>query len=208
MAVKLLKHKYDGARFSNILMAALSKSLRDFFERKSYEVPSDMTVVIPARLYSTNEDPQLRLENKFSVALQTLPIDVKVENERVRMIKEHSDKVHSSVDYLVNYWMMSTVSAVFPDWVLRVLMYSRHCTIAVSNLPGPNFTIKIDGHELENVGFFLPNIGLTACGVTILSYDDKLHLGIMSDDTAISSDEELGDILDGMVKEINLMIDF
>lgn len=203
--MKLLKRKFDGARFSNILLAALTKSLRDFMTRKNYETPNDMTVVIPARLYSTCEDPQLRLENRFSVALQTLPFGDLMAKERVMKIKEYSDAVNASPDYLVNYWIMSLVSAVFPEWVLKVIMNSKHCTLAVSNLPGPNFTIKINGFEFENVGFFLPNIGQTACGITILSYDNKLHFGIMTDENSIASNEELGEILDGMVKEIESM---
>lgn len=203
--VKLLKRQFNGGRFSNILLAALSKSLKDFFESKAYEIPKDMTVVIPARLYSTGEDQQLRLENKFSVALQKLPIDVQRSNDRVEKVKQYSDIVNASPDYLVNFWMMSTVSAIFPERILKVIMNSKHSTIAVSNLPGPNFAIKINGHEFESVGFFLPNIGQTACGITILSYNNKLHLGIMADETAIGSEEDLGEILKGMVREIKAM---
>lgn len=167
-----------------------------------------MTVVIPARLCNRREDPQLRLENKFSVALQTLPIDVERIDDRISRIKQYSEIVNASPDYLVNFWMMSVVSAVFPEWILSVIMNSKHSTMAVSNLPGPsNFTIKINGHEFESVGFFLPNIGQTACGLTILSYNNKLHFGMMADEAAISSEEELGEILQGMVREIEIMME-
>jgi WS/DGAT C-terminal domain len=131
-------------------LASLSKSLRDFFERKHCEIPKDMTVVLPARLYNTCEDPSLRLENRFYVELQTFPIDENNFSDRVTKIVEATDVVNASPDYLVNYWIMSLVSA----------LKSKHCTVAVSNLPGPNFTIKINGQEFENVGFFLPNVGL------------------------------------------------
>lgn len=164
-----------------------------------------MTVVIPARLYNHWEDPELKMENKFSVALQTLPIDVQRIDDRVMKIKQYSDIVNASPDYLVNFWMMSIVCAIFPDWILKVIMNSKHSTMAISNLPGPNFAIKIDGHEFENVGFFLPNIGQTACGITILSYNNKLHFGIMADEAAIECEEHLGEILDGMVHEIKVM---
>lgn len=203
--VKLLKRRFSGARFSNILLAALSKSLKDFFERKSYDIPKDMTVVIPARLCNSYEDHQLRLENRFSVALQTLPIDIQEANDRVQKVKHYSDVVVSSPDYLVNFWMMSIVTGIFPDYILKVIMNSKHSTMAISNLPGPNFAIKINGHEFENVGFFLPNIGRTACGITILSYNDKLHFGIMADENAIANEEDLGEILNGMVRELKAM---
>jgi diacylglycerol O-acyltransferase len=203
--VRQLKKKFPGSRFSNILLAALSKSLRDFFEQKHYHIPKDMTVVIPARLYNMQEDPKLVMENKFSVAMQTVPIDVCRTNDRVEKIRNYSDIVVSAPDYRINYFMMSVVAAVFPDGVLKAIMNSKHATMAVSNLPGPNFTLKINGHEFESVGFFLPNIDQTACGVTILSYNNRLHFGMMADESSIESEEDLGVILKGMVDELHAM---
>lgn len=203
--VKLLKRQFDSGRFSNILLAALSKSLKDFFERKHYEIPKDMTVVIPARLCNSREDPQLRMENRFSVAMQTLPIDENRIYDRINRIRRCSEVVSASPDYLVNYWMMTFVSAIFPEPILKVVMNSKHTTMAVSNLPGPNFAIKINGHELESLGFFLPNLGTTACGITILSYNNKLHFGIMADEAAVKNESDLWDILQGMVREIKVM---
>ncbi|KAG5670581.1 hypothetical protein PVAND_000833 [Polypedilum vanderplanki] len=203
--VKALKRKFPGSRFSNILLAALSKSLRDFFEQKNYKIPKEMTVVIPARLYNMKEDPTLKMENKFSVALQTIPIDVNKTDDRMKKIQNYSDIVISSPDYQINYFMMAVVAAVFPDWILKTIMYSKHATMAISNLPGPNFTIKINGYEFESVGFFLPNLDQTACGLTILSYDNRLHFGMMADESSIESEEDLGNILKGMINELQNM---
>lgn len=204
--VKLLKRQFDGGRFSNILLAALSKSLKDFCEKRHLDVPKEMTVVIPARLQNSREDPQLKMENKFSVALQTLPIDTQTIGDRISKIRRFSDVVVASPDYIINFWMMTVVSAIFPDWILKVIMNSKHATMAVSNLPGPSSSIKINGHEFENVGFFIPNIGQTAVGVTILSYNNKLHFGIMADEAAIKNEEDLGEILQGMKREIEVMM--
>lgn len=201
--VKLLKRKFPGSRFSNILLAALSKSLKNYFLEKDFEVPKDMTVVIPARV--CHEDPTLKLQNKFSVAMQTIPIDVSRTSDRVERIRRHSEVVIASPDYQINFFLMSVVAGIFPDWVLKAIIQSKHSTIAVSNLPGPNFSLKINGFAFESVGFFIPNVGTTACGITILSYNNKLHFGAMADENAVASVEDLGLILKGMVKELHEM---
>lgn len=68
-----------------------------------------MTVVMPARIEA--EGAKLKLQNKFSVALQTLPIQaestMKMKNRAARFhakmfeVKKYSDQVHSSPDYFV-----------------------------------------------------------------------------------------------------------
>lgn len=203
--VKLLRRHFNGARFSNILLAAVSKSIKDYLERKNCKVPKNMTVVIPARMYDPNEKFSLKIENKFSVAMQTIPIDVETTIDRISKIKRYSDELKASPDYQVIYWSMSYITGVFPESIFKILFKKKHCTISVSNIPGPNSTIKIDKFELENVGFFLPNIGSTACGITLLSYNGKFHFGIMADIVAIENEEDLSDILKGIVNEINVM---
>lgn len=63
----------------------------------------------------------------------------------------------------------------------------------------------MSGYEFENVGFFIPNIGQTAMGVTILSYNNKLHFKIMADEAAIENENDLGEILQGMKRESEAM---
>lgn len=165
-----------------------------------------MTVVIPARLFNIKEDlSSLKLENKFSVALQTLPIENGQANDRINNVRKFSDNIVASPEYEINYFMMTVVSGIFPDWILKVILNSKHATMAISNLPGPNFTIKINGLQFDSVGFFIPNIGKTAVGLTILSYNNKLHFGMMADEAAIESEEDLGIILNGMVAELHEM---
>lgn len=209
--IKLLKRKVPGAKFSNVLLAGLSKSLNDYFTKRKLLVPDDLTVVIPARM--SYEEQQLHLSNKFSVGFVTLPIknlksfcDQESEMyDRIENVKKYSDTLLLLPDYQINYWMMTVVAAILPENLIKTAMNSKHSTMAVSNLPGPQSAIKINNFEFKNIGFFLPNIGQTAIGITILSYNQKLHFGIMADTNAIATEEELGEILYGMVDEIKSM---
>jgi hypothetical protein len=162
-----------------------------------------MTVVIPARV--CHESPTLKLQNKFSVAMQTIPIDVSRTTDRVERVRRNSQVVIDSPDYQINYFLMSVVAGIFPDWMLKMIINSKHATMAVSNLPGPNFSLKINGFAFESVGFFIPNVGQTACGITILSYNNKLHFGAIADENSVESVEDLGMILNGMVNELHDM---
>ncbi|XP_055531055.1 uncharacterized protein LOC129721946 [Wyeomyia smithii] len=211
--IKRTKQMVPGARFSDAFLTALSSSLQRYFERSSKQMPKNITVVLPIRI--ERESPQLKLHNRFSVALQTLPIvpgiDLDDPNRlqnllsRLTQIKQHSDNLRSSPDYLINYWIMSSVACLFPDSLLRKILTSAHSTLAISNLPGPQQKPRINGHELKNLSFWIPNIGQTAVGLTLLTYGGKLQLGILADRAVIRTEEEAHTILLETINEIERM---
>lgn len=105
--MKSIKRKFQGMRFSDVLLSALAISFQQYFEAKGNKIPNAMTVVLPARIEA--EGAQLKLQNKFSVALQTLPIRIKdcMKNrasrfhEKMIEVKKYSDEMRNSPDYYV-----------------------------------------------------------------------------------------------------------
>lgn len=211
--IKRTKQQLPGARFSDAFLTALSSSLQKYFNRKAESSPTDITVVLPTRV--ERESHQLKLHNKFSVALQTLPITPGVDLDdpnrmqslmcRLNDVKQHSDVLRSSPDYLINYWIMNTVACLFPDPLLRKILNSAHSTMAISNLPGPQQKPQINGRELKNLSFWIPNIGQTAVGLTLLTYGGKLQLGILADRAVIGSEDDVHSILEETIAEIERM---
>lgn len=204
-AVKAAKSNFKGSRFGNILLAALAKSLKDFFEQRKFDVPEDITVVLPARLQFKKEYSNRDLLNRFSVGVQSIPIDVDEPRKLVQKIKENSDRLRASSDYIINYWLMSKVFQLVPARVIKLILKMNHSTMVVSNLPGPDFPISINGHIFDDIGFFIPNLGQTAIGVTVLSYNNKLNIGMLADDAAIKTEDDIGCILNGMAREIEAL---
>lgn len=211
--IKRTKQQVPGARFSDAFLTALSSSLQKYLASKSDFVPSNITVVLPTRV--ERESPQLKLHNKFSVALQTLPIAAGIDLQdpnrfqnlliRLSDVKQHSDVLRSSPDYLINYWIMSTVACLFPDPILRKILTSAHSTLAISNLPGPQQKPCIHGYELKNLSFWIPNIGQTAVGLTLLTYGGRMQLGILADRAVIDNEDDAHSILEETIAEIERM---
>jgi hypothetical protein len=101
--------------------------------------------------------------------------------------------------------MLRWPSAIFQVHFYRPTCSSEYLTTDYSS-PGPCCSLKIKGYQLENVGFLIPTIGLTAVGLTVLSYNNKLHLGITADDSTIDNEDDLHEILQGMKREIEAMM--
>ncbi|XP_055320369.1 uncharacterized protein LOC129577418 [Sitodiplosis mosellana] len=209
--MKAIKRNFQGVRFSDVLLSALSISFQNYFESKGHHIPNTMTAVLPARIEA--EGAQLKLQNKFSVGLQTLPIrgrqfvntQASRFHSKMMEVKKYSDLLRSSPDYFVNYWIMSFLSSLLPESMLSSLTESVHSTIAVSNLPGPQTITYISGYRISNMTFWLPNRGSTGIGISILSYGYKLQLGLIGDRAVISNQYDAQRILDGAVNEIRNM---
>lgn len=165
-------------------------------------MPEDITVVLPARLFIEKDYSDRDLLNRFSVGVQSVPIGVENTHELVQKIKENSDSLMASSEYVINFWLMSKVFQLVPARVIRFIIKKNHSTMVVSNIPGPDFPISINGHTLEDIGFFVPNLGQTGIGVTVISYDNKLNIGMLADEAAIKTEDDIGCILHGMVREI------
>ena len=104
----------------------------------------------------------------------------------------------------VNYWIMSTLTALLPERALLPIMESGS-TIVVSNLPGPQSVTYVNGYRIGHLTFWLPNRGTTGIGLSILSYGGKLHLGLIADRAVISDREDAQNILETTVNEIKFM---
>lgn len=48
--MKSIKRNFQGVRFSDVLLSALSISFQNYFESKGDQIPNTMTVVVPARI--------------------------------------------------------------------------------------------------------------------------------------------------------------
>ncbi|XP_050092935.1 O-acyltransferase WSD-like [Anopheles aquasalis] len=213
--IKRTKRLLPGARFSDVFLTALSASLEQYFSTRSEDPPQSITVVLPARI--EQEPSHLKLQNRFSVALQTLPIECGIDLEdsfrhrnlrnRILAVKRYSDVLRSSSDYMINYWIISKMTCLFPEAILRKILKSAHSTLAISNLPGPQQLPRIQGRELKNLSFFIPNLGTTAVGITLLTYGGKMQLGILADRAVICTEDEAHSILQGTIQELKKMGD-
>lgn len=102
---------------------------------------------------------------------------------------------------------MSLIASVMPASIFAKLLDSGPSTMVLSNLPGPQDLVKIQGMKIEKLGFFIPTFDTTAVGVTILSYGNLLQLGIVADKSAIPTEEDANIILKQMIEEIRQMKD-
>lgn len=80
--MKSIKRNCQGVRFSDILLSALSISFQTYFTSKGYQIPNDMTVVLPARIEAEGnlKTTHLKIITKKKIIICSLYVCRKVLN--------------------------------------------------------------------------------------------------------------------------------
>lgn len=178
---------------NDVLVSCMAASVREFFIKKNLEPPRDLRVSIPIDLRKNTESDAIEFENRFAVLQLSLPIGIsdplaqlyEVQN-RMNTLKTSGEpfSVGPTMELLLNLLPTSIISPFF-DFIVQ------KCTGVLSNVPGPQISLKVVGQELESITFWAPpraNLGMT---FSITSYNGTMVIGVQSDKAILKEPDEI-----------------
>ncbi|XP_044735639.1 uncharacterized protein LOC123297887 [Chrysoperla carnea] len=203
--VKRVQHYYSNIRFCDVIISAISVSFSKYFQQKSVKTPNTMTLVIPVRAEMENIQfgNKIELTNRFTVGFVDAPLNFEQKSiQQLEKVHIQTERLRNSLEFAVNYWLIKVLAGVLPSQILKVLLYSEHATAISSNIPGPSKIILSDDMCLNDLIFWIPNRGRTGVGISILTYGNRLQMGISVDKVFISDPTEVKSILNEIINEI------
>jgi diacylglycerol O-acyltransferase / wax synthase len=60
-------------------------------------------------------------------------------------------------------------------------MLSSNATAVMTNVPGPQHPLHFAGKRISELEFWVPQSGGIGMGISILSYDGRIHFGVITD---------------------------
>jgi diacylglycerol O-acyltransferase len=60
-------------------------------------------------------------------------------------------------------------------------LFSRKATAVATNVPGPQQPLYLAGIPIRELMFWVPQTGSIGLGISILSYDNRVHFGLIAD---------------------------
>lgn len=178
---------------NDVLVSCVAASIRAFFINQNLEPPRDMKVSIPIDLRKNTESDAVEFENRFAVIQLALPIGISDPLELLYAVQERMNALKTSgepfavgptMDMLLNIVPTCIISPFF-DFIVK------KCTGVLSNVPGPQRSLKVVGHDLETMTFWAPpraNLGMT---FSITSYNGRIVIGVQSDKDVLEDPEEI-----------------
>jgi hypothetical protein len=80
-----------------------------------------------------------------------------------------------------------------PKWAHRMVvkMFSEKCSAVMTNVPGPTEPLHLFGHRIDGLMFWVPQAGDIGLGLSILSFDGRVLVGVATDAGRVEDPNEL-----------------
>ena len=186
-----------GCTINDVLLACVTGALRRYLERQGDQVIGlNIRAVVPVNLRAADDLDSLG--NKFGLVFLSLPIGIIDPVKRLRVLKQRMDEIKGSPDAVVAFGILNAMG-MCPLQIEKIILqiFGLKGTAVMTNVPGPREQLYLAGAPLTDLMFWVPTPANLAMGVSIISYNGHVTLGVATDAGIIPEpDEILGDFQD------------
>jgi diacylglycerol O-acyltransferase / wax synthase len=170
-----------GASVNDVLLSCVAGALRGYLADKGDDVEGVMVrALVPINLRPMEK--AYKLGNRFGVVFLELPIGIENPVERLYAVRANMAALKGSLQPLLTLGLLAAAGAgpkMLQDQLVTVL--ARNATAVMTNVPGPQQPLYMAGGKIERFLFWVPQSGNVGMGVSILSYNDEVQFGLITD---------------------------
>jgi WS/DGAT/MGAT family acyltransferase len=174
--------KAFGCTVNDILIAAVSGALRSYMLERG-EAPtrsSEIRATVPVNLRPLEHAKNLG--NHFGLVFLELPIGESNPVDRVRQVNRRMNELKESRQATVALGLLAALG-MGPSALQKPALdlLSEKASTVLTNVPGPQQPLYMGGGEVKELMFWVPQNGGIGMGISILSYNGNVFLGLISD---------------------------
>lgn len=173
--------KGQGGTVNDALLAAVAGMLARYLDGAS--LPRPPVALVPVSVRPKDGGPQTG--NHISTVFVDLPVDEPDPAERIRRLGAQMRALRESEAVRAGALVAGATGLAPPlvsDVLVRAMGSVRAFNLVVSNVPGPQQPFFLNGHRMLEVYPVVPlNPAHQRLTVGILSYDGRVHFGLLAD---------------------------
>lgn len=170
-----------GATVNEVLLSAAAGALgRVMADDAEFHDDLVLRGVVPVNLRA-NEELE-NLGNRFGLVFMPMRVGTSDPRARVAETREAMAQIKASPEALAWFAILRTLGRV-PSWIeaLGVELFSRKASLVITSLAGPRDALHLCGAQIDDVMFWVPSAGNIGLGMSMLSYRDRVRLGVATD---------------------------
>jgi len=166
---------------NDILLSCVTGALRQYLVDQGDEVEGvEVRAFVPVNLRSAGDEHQLG--NRFGLVALVLPVGIEHPFMRLYEVRRRMLELKGSYQALAAMGILAVVGMCPQPVQQQVLsILSDKGTAVMTNVPGPQRPLYLAGAKLSQQMVWVPQSGNVGMGVSILSYNDGVQFGLMTD---------------------------
>lgn len=196
-----------GCTVNDVLISTLAGALGQYLRARGEAVEGlTLRAAVPVDLRAAQSGDD-SLGNRFGLVFVELPVGVLHPLQRLYGVRTAMQKLKGSEQALLTYGLLVTVGSL-PRLVEDVVMnlFSAKASLVASNLRGPEAPLFIAGAPLRQVLFWVPQSGNIGTGVSMLSYNGRVHFGVIADRELIPNPADLISRINTAFEQLVLLV--
>lgn len=183
--------KVLGCSVNDMLLSAAAGALRAYLVEHGDPVDGvEIRAMVPVNLRRPKD--MGRLGNRFGLVALELPVGLENPLARLYATRERMEKLKGSYQAPLTLSILGAVGLAPKFAQEKVLdMLASKATAVMTNVPGPQQALYLAGAKLREPLFWVPQSGDIGMGVSILSYDNKVQFGLITDKKMVPDPERI-----------------
>jgi WS/DGAT/MGAT family acyltransferase len=201
--VKAIKNSLGGT-VNDVVLATVTGALRRHLLSRGVST-QDLTLraMVPVSVRSDLE--QGALGNRVAAMMAPLPVWAENAAERLEVVHEAMRSLKSS-GQAVGAEVLTRIGGFAPPTIMaqatRLGARQRAFNLVVTNVPGPQFPLYLQGHELLDVFPMVPLAMNQRLGLALMSYNGAINFGLIGDYDSMPDLEEFAHHLAESLQEL------
>ena len=171
----------SGFTVNDVLMAAAAGALRSYMLERGADIDGiTLRATVPVNLRPLEHAK--KLGNHFGLVFLDLPVGEANPVRRLAHVSDCMARLKGSRQAIVAYGLLAALGMA-PAAVQEVALelFSRKATAVATNVPGPQQPLYLAGCALREMMFWVPQTGSIGVGMSIMSYNGRVHFGLIAD---------------------------
>jgi WS/DGAT/MGAT family acyltransferase len=170
-----------GFTVNDVLMAAAAGALRSYMLERGADIDgTTLRATVPVNLRPLEHAK--KLGNHFGLVFLDLPVGEANPIRRLEFVGECMHQLKSSRQAIVAFGLLAALGIAPPAvQSLALELLSRKATAVATNVPGPQQPLYMAGRTVREMMFWVPQTGSIGLGISILSYNGRVHFGLIAD---------------------------
>jgi diacylglycerol O-acyltransferase / wax synthase len=166
---------------NDVLLSSVAGALRAYLKARGDDIAGvSVRALVPVNLRPLER--AWKLGNRFGLVFLDLPLGIENPVERVYAVRANMAKLKGSHQPMLALGILAAMGVgprILQEQLLGML--AKNATAVMTNVPGPQKPLFLSGAPIQTLMFWVPQSGDIGMGVSILSYNDEVQFGLVTD---------------------------